>query len=159
MQDALFHVHADQHGSDLTNYTIPSFGTLSLVFVAEPPNPAPTLWPQPASSSKISGRPSRLPIPKNPRVCAGPQAAQHQRGTHPGARGACSESGPCWGSGSAAVGVSGASHLPPHLGSALAPPAAGGGRPARPPLNAARCWHLPPGATQRSTRAFHKLIS
>lgn len=97
MQDALFHLHANQHSSDVTNYTIPSSGTLSLVFVAEPPNPAPTLCLPSASGSKISGRPSRLPIP-NPPVGAGPQEVRRQRRTHPGARAACRGSGPGWGS-------------------------------------------------------------
>lgn len=141
------------------NYTIPSFGTLSLIFVAEPPTPTPILCLPPASSSKASERPSRLPIPKNPPVCAGPQAVQHQPGLTQGPR-SLPRVWALLGVGQrAAVRVSGASHLPPHLGPAPAPapPPAGGGRPARTPQDAARCWHL--HLEPHSVLAFHKHIS
>ena len=107
-------------------------GTLSLLSIAEPPNPAPILCLPPASSSETSERPSRLPIPKNPRVSAGSQEVEPASARDsPRGREAAAGVGLAGGRAGAAILVSGAS--PPHLSSALAPPPAGGGRPAGSP--------------------------
>lgn len=146
MRDALFHLHASQHSSGVTNYTAPSFGTPSLLSVAEPPNPAPILCLPP---DPLRLKDFRTPF-LNPPVRAGGGARKDhsQRRTHPGAE-QPARSGPCWGS--AGSGGLRLRCVTPLSASWLRPgPPPGRWRPPRRLPRMSQMLGLPPGATQRS---------